>query len=90
MNALEIEIKDIVLDQIGTNKKNSKRLEQLSTIFRKDTEFSEIGIGSLDSVELTMTIEDKYSIHIPDEIMDNLNTITKVVQYIENYKNVHH
>ncbi len=43
----------------------------------------DIGLDSLDLVDLTMDIEDAFSIQIPDEDLPKLDTVGKVVDYIE-------
>jgi len=42
----------------------------------------DIGLDSLDLVDLTMDIEDAFSIQIPDEDLPKLDTVGKVVDYI--------
>lgn len=88
MTKIEESIKELVLDQLGSNKKITTRLDKIALVFTNDTEFSEIGIGSLDSVELTMIIEDKFNINIPDEVMDSLNTINKLTSYLDSNCNI--
>lgn len=43
----------------------------------------DLGADSLDVVELVMSLEDEYGISIPDEDMPEMNTIGKIVEYIE-------
>ena len=38
---------------------------------------------SLDLVEMLITLEDKYSISVPDEDAKNLTTVGKLVEYVE-------
>lgn len=38
---------------------------------------------SLDKVELIMQLEDKFNIEIPDEDMDDLTTVYKLVEYLK-------
>jgi len=42
----------------------------------------DIGLDSLDLVDLTMDIEDAFSIEIPDEDLSKLTDVGKVVNYI--------
>ena len=42
----------------------------------------DLGADSLDLVELTMEIEKKFSISIPDDVVENLNTVGDVVDYV--------
>lgn len=43
----------------------------------------DLGADSLDCVEITMAIEEKFSIEIPNEDAEGLRTIDKIVKYIE-------
>lgn len=62
-----VEIKDISEDDI-----------KLESNFADDLE-----ADSLDIVEMLMLLEDKYSIHIPEEDAQNLKTVKDVVDYVE-------
>lgn len=44
----------------------------------------DLGADSLDVVELLMTIEDEFSIEIPDEEIENIRTIGELTEYIQN------
>ena len=46
--------------------------------------FSEIGLDSLDIMELVMRIEEEFDTKI--ELSQEMNTITKLADYIENNK----
>lgn len=43
----------------------------------------DLGADSLDVVELLMTIEDEFSIEIPDEEIENIRTIGELTEYIQ-------
>lgn len=46
----------------------------------------DLGADSLDVVELLMSIEDEFSVEIPDEAIESMKTIGDVVKYIEDNK----
>ncbi|WP_341780814.1 phosphopantetheine-binding protein [Ectopseudomonas mendocina] len=48
--------------------------------------FSEQGIDSLDVSSLLLSIEEGFGVTIPDEKMDELNTIEKIAEYIDEQK----
>ena len=43
----------------------------------------ELDIDSLDLVDLVMTVEDEFSIELPDEALESMKTIGDLVKYIE-------
>lgn len=50
---------------------------QLETSFRDD-----LGADSLDLYELAMNLEDEYSLEIPVEDLQNMNTVNDVITYL--------
>ncbi|KAH9808902.1 acyl carrier protein-like protein [Melampsora americana] len=44
---------------------------------------SDLGLDSLDAVEVVMAIEEEFSIEIPDEEADKITTISEAISYIE-------
>ena len=47
---------------------------------------TDLGADSLDLVEILMSLEDEFSIAIPDEAIPNIVTVSDLVKYIENAK----
>ncbi|MBP5516118.1 MAG: acyl carrier protein [Bacteroidales bacterium] len=47
---------------------------------------NDLGADSLDSVELIMSIEQKFDISIPEEAAENIKTVGDIVEYVENNK----
>lgn len=43
----------------------------------------DLGADSLDVVDLIMSIEEKFGINIPDESIENVKTVSDLVDYIE-------
>lgn len=48
---------------------------------------NDLGLDSLDTVELVMALEDEFSIEIPDADAEKIFTCTDAVEYLSN--NVH-
>ena len=70
-------IKEILADQLDAD------IDTMTA----DTRIAEdLGADSLDVVELLMSIEDEYSVEIPDEAIESIKTIGDVVKYIEENK----
>jgi acyl carrier protein len=44
---------------------------------------SDIGLDSLDVVELTLVLEERYGIEIPDEDLENVATVRDAIALIE-------
>ena len=71
---VEERIKNIIVEQLGV------KPEEVTpeALFVDD-----LGADSLDLVELTMAMEDEFSIQISDEDAERLDTVGKLIQYIE-------
>lgn len=71
---VEEKVKDIIVEQLGVNP------EQVvpSASFIED-----LGADSLDTVELVMAFEEEFSVEVPDEDAEKLQTVNDVVKYIE-------
>ena len=67
-------IKKILADQLDAE-------ESQMTMETKIEE--DLSADSLDVVELLMSIEDEFNVEIPDEEIENLQTIGDVVEYIQ-------
>ena len=70
-------VREIIAEQLSMDKE--KIVE--TTIMAE-----ELGADSLDFVEILMSLEDEFSVSIPDEEIPNLKTIKDLVDYIDNNK----
>lgn len=68
-------IKTILAEQLDVEAESLT----LETDIAKD-----LNADSLDVVEILMSIEDEFSVEIPDEEIENIKTIGDLVEYIEN------
>ena len=57
---------------------------QLESHFIKD-----LGLDSLDHVEVIMAIEDEFGFEIPDDHAEKLLTPAKLVQYVADHEDVY-
>ena len=48
-----------------------------------ESTFAELGLDSLDTVELVMAFEEAFNAEIPDEDAEKLKTVGDAVRYIE-------
>lgn len=67
-------IKDVIK---AFNKDTDAEKISLETAFNKD-----LGLDSLDTVELLVAVEEEFEIEIPDKIADDLKTVGETVEYI--------
>ncbi len=70
---IETQVKEIIVEQLGVD------AEKVTA----DAKFIEdLGADSLDTVELVMAFEDKFSVEVPDEEAEKLKSVADVVAYI--------
>ncbi len=75
----------MVFDQIKTYL-NEKFEVDASTLTLETKVRDELGIDSLDLVELVMAMEDEYDIEIEDDAAMKFETIGDVVSYVDSKK----
>ena len=69
------EVKEILVDQLDIN---ADDIEMSSNLI------DDLGADSLDAIDIVMTIEDQYSIEVPDEMIKSMKTVEDIVSFIEN------
>jgi NADH dehydrogenase (ubiquinone) 1 alpha/beta subcomplex 1, acyl-carrier protein len=75
---------DEVTERIMSVVKNFDKVDP--TKVTADTKFAEdLGLDSLDIVEVVMAIEDEFTIEIPDTEADAIATIGDAVEYISKH-----
>lgn len=67
-------LKEILADQLDVE-------EDKVTLEASITE--DLGADSLDVVDLIMSLEEEFSLEIPDEEVENIKTVGDIVKYIE-------
>lgn len=73
---MEAKVIDIIVEQLGVEK------EQVTP----DAKFIEdLGADSLDTVELVMALEEEFTIEVPDEEAEKLQSVGDVIKYIEEH-----
>ena len=45
--------------------------------------FDDLGMDSMESIEVVMAIEEEFGVEIPDEDAENLKTVPELLQYLE-------
>ncbi len=77
MSEIEAEVKAIIVEKLGVDE-NEVTPEASFT--------NDLGADSLDTVELIMEFEKKFSITIPDTDSENIQTVEDAIEYIEAHK----
>ena len=67
-------VKKMIVDQLGVSE---------SEVLPEAKFIDDLGADSLDIVELIMALEDEYSIEIPDEDAEKMETVGDAIKYIE-------
>ena len=67
-------VKKMIVDQLGVSE---------SEVVPEAKFIDDLGADSLDIVELIMALEDEYSIEIPDEDAEKMETVGDAIKYIE-------
>ena len=44
----------------------------------------DLGADSLDAIDIVMSVEDEFQIDVPDEIIEKIETVGDMLNYIEN------
>lgn len=68
------EVKEILSEQLDID---ADRIELASTLS------DDLGADSLDAIDVVMTIEDQYSIEVPDDVIETMKTVEDIVNFIE-------
>ena len=77
MSNVEEQVKKIVVDHLGIEESK----------ITPDSKFiDDLGADSLDTVELVMAFEEKFSIEIPDDAAETIQTVQNAIDYIEGKK----
>tara|TARA_B100001175_G_C19123632_1_gene455552 strand:- start:343 stop:576 length:234 start_codon:yes stop_codon:yes gene_type:complete len=77
MSEIETEVKQIVVEHLGIDE--SKVTPEAKFI-------DDLGADSLDTVELVMAFEEKFSIEIPDDAAETILTVKDAIDFIQNKK----
>lgn len=67
-------VKSVIAEQTKIKPENITKNAKFTT---------DLGLDSLDMVELVMELEDEWGLEIPDEDAEKLTTVIKAIKYIE-------
>ena len=77
MSDIGEQVKKIVVDHLGIDE---------SKVTSESKFIDDLGADSLDTVELVMAFEEKFSIEIPDDAAETILTVQDAINFIENKK----
>lgn len=52
----------------------------------RDARFEDLGVASLDFIELTVRAEDEFKVRLEEETMTEISTIGELVNYVEEHQ----
>ena len=74
---IESQVIDIIVDQLAVDREK---------VTPEAKFIDDLGADSLDTVELVMAFEEKFSLEVPDDEAEKLRSVADVVKYIEEHK----
>ena len=75
---VEQKVKEIIVEQLGV---------EAAQVTETAKFVEDLGADSLDTVELVMALEEEFSIEIPDEDAEKINTVGDAISYIAEHGN---
>ena len=74
MSEIEEQVRKIIVDHLGIDE---------SKVTADSKFIDDLGADSLDTVELVMAFEEKFSIEIPDDAAETIQTVQNAIDYIQ-------
>lgn len=74
--SLQIRMTDLIVEQLGVSREE---------VVASASFVDDLGADSLDIVELVMSMEEAFSIEIPDDDAEKIQTIGDAVAYVEEH-----
>ena len=78
MEDIELKVKKIVAEQLGTKEEDIKN---------ESSFIEDLGADSLTTVEMSLALEDAFGIEIPDTEQENLRTVQQAIDYVKSAVN---
>lgn len=77
MSDIAEKVKAIIVEKLGV---------EASEVTTEASFTNDLGADSLDTVELIMEFEKEFSVSIPDDQAENIQTVGQAIAYLENAK----
>lgn len=68
-------LKEILAEQLDVD---------VDSITKDSMLIEDLGADSLDAIDIVMSVEDEFKIEVPDEIIEKIETVGDMLNYIEN------
>ena len=69
-------MKDILVEQLECNPED---------ITMESLLVDDLGADSLDAIDIVISVEDTFKVEVPDEIIEKLEPVVDIVNYIEDH-----
>lgn len=69
-------MKDILVEQLECNPED---------ITMESLLVDDLGADSLDAIDIVMSVEDTFKVEVPDEIIEKIETVGDIINYIEDH-----
>lgn len=69
-------MKDILMEQLECDPED---------ITMESLLVDDLGADSLDAIDIVMSVEDTFKVEVPDEIIEKIETVGDIVNYIEDH-----
>ena len=69
-------MKDILVEQLECNPED---------ITMESLLVDDLGADSLDAIDIVMSVEDTFKVEVPDEIIEKIETVGDIVNYIDDH-----
>ncbi len=69
-------MKDILVEQLECNPED---------ITMESLLVDDLGADSLDAIDIVMSVEDTFKVEVPEEIIEKIETVGDIVNYIEDH-----
>ena len=69
-------MKDILVEQLECNPED---------ITMESLLVDDLGADSLDAIDIVMSVDDTFKVEVPDEIIEKIETVGDIVNYIEDH-----
>ena len=75
MSDIVEQVKSIVAEQLDRDK---------DSITIESSFVEDLGADSLDAIDIVMSVEDEFKIEVPDEIIEKIESVGDILNYVEN------